>query len=47
MANETAPPPEEELDDATQVRLWNAWAESGPQGPIEDEWETELSKPLK
>jgi hypothetical protein len=32
----------ETLDNATQARLWNAWAESGPQGPIEDEGEIEF-----
>lgn len=24
----------EPLDGTTQARLWNIWAESGPQGPI-------------
>jgi len=25
-----------------QARLWQAWAERGPQGPIEDEGEPEI-----
>jgi hypothetical protein len=32
----------EALDRATQARLWGMWAESGPQGPIEDEGEAEF-----
>ena len=27
---------------AEEARIWNAWAASGPQGPIEDEAEPEL-----
>jgi hypothetical protein len=30
------------LDNTTQARLWKVWAESGPQGPIEDEGEAEF-----
>lgn len=30
------------LDKATQERLWKLWAESGPQGPIEDDGEAEF-----
>lgn len=32
----------ETLDGATQQKLWRIWAESGPQGPIEDEGEAEF-----
>lgn len=32
----------EDLDKTTQARLWRAWAESGPQGPIEDDGEAEF-----
>jgi hypothetical protein len=32
----------ETLDNVTQARLWKVWAESGPQGPIEDEGEAEF-----
>jgi hypothetical protein len=30
------------LDKTTQARLWKTWAESGPQGPIEDDGEAEF-----
>jgi hypothetical protein len=30
------------LDPATHARLWEVWAASGPQGPIEDDGEAEF-----
>jgi hypothetical protein len=39
---EPAEDPEATLTSGVQAKLWQTWAERGPQGPIEDDGEPEL-----